>query len=323
MTQIELPNGFTMRAPTPADAEAVTRALAASRRADDDQIPDVDDVVTDWAEVDLASEAVVICDQNGEIVAGADVLNRGYCRVTVYGYVDPSVRGHGIGTALVSWGERWVLDRQVMAPDGARIMADHFILSTNSAARSLLGCMGYVVIRTTFVMRIDMDARPEPDVPQGVRIRTYQPGQDDRALFEAGEAAFRDVWGRVPGTVESWTATTHAPSFDPSFWLLAEDMRTRDVLGLCLGQLAVGEGWIRTLGVVPAARRRGMGRALLHAAFQRLYDRGARSAELSVDAASPTNAPAVYERAGMRVHRVYLLYQKELRPGRDLTSLAD
>ena len=38
---------------------------------------------------------------------------------------------------------------------------------------------------------------------------------------------------------------------------------------------------------------------------------------LGVDAASPTGATRLYEKAGLRVVHEYAIFQKELRPGRD------
>jgi len=69
-------------------------------------------------------------------------------------------------------------------------------------------------------------------------------------------------------------------------------------------------------------RNRGLGLALLRHAFGEFYRRGVREVGLSVDAESTTGAPRLYGRAAMRVAESYTLYQKELRPGRDV-SVAD
>jgi hypothetical protein len=60
-----------------------------------------------------------------------------------------------------------------------------------------------------------------------------------------------------------------------------------------------------------------VGLALLYHAFAELFHRGAREAALSVDGESPTNAPALYRRAGMDVSRSYIIYRRELRPGEE------
>ena len=59
-------------------------------------------------------------------------------------------------------------------------------------------------------------------------------------------------------------------------------------------------GWIGTLGVRPAWRRRGLGEALLRAAFAELFARGRRRVGLGVDTENVTGALRLYERVGMR-----------------------
>lgn len=322
MTESGLPDGFVMRAPAPSDAEAVAAALSASRVADGDVATSVEDVLTDWAEVDLDEEAVVVCTLDGKVVAGADVLSRQFVRVSVYGYVHPDWRRLGIGRALVEWGERWTRDRAYHAPAGARIVVDHYIPSVATEARRLFEAMGYYPLRSTLIMRAQLGGPPAAELPDGATARSYVPGRDDQALFEAGEAAFADLWGRPPGTLEGWIAPTRAKNFDAGLWFLAEDVASGKIIGLCLAQMTGGQGWIRSLGVRREARGRGLGRALLETAFRALYERGARTVELSVDADSPTNAPRVYQRAGMTVDRTFLLYQKVLRSGRDLSTLS-
>ena len=49
-------------------------------------------------------------------------------------------------------------------------------------------------------------------------------------------------------------------------------------------------GWIGTLGVRPAWRRRGLGEALLRAAFAELFARGRRRVGLGVDTENVTGA---------------------------------
>jgi len=93
---------------------------------------------------------------------------------------------------------------------------------------------------------------------------------------------------------------------------------------MCLGSLKAPEdadlGYVHTLGVLRPWRRRGIALALLHHAFGELQRRGKKRVGLGVDAASLTGATRLYERAGMRPVRQSDLYEKELRPGRDLTT---
>jgi ribosomal protein S18 acetylase RimI-like enzyme len=84
-------------------------------------------------------------------------------------------------------------------------------------------------------------------------------------------------------------------------------------------------GWVGTLGVRRPWRKRGIGLALLRHAFNEFYRRGKRKVGLGVDAQNLTGALRLYEGAGMHVHQASDLYEKELRPGREISveSLAE
>jgi ribosomal protein S18 acetylase RimI-like enzyme len=73
-----------------------------------------------------------------------------------------------------------------------------------------------------------------------------------------------------------------------------------------------GLGWIGDLAVRDAWRGRGIGEALLRAAFRLFADRGLTHARLNVDAGNATGALRLYERAGMRVRREWLVVAKTL-----------
>jgi ribosomal protein S18 acetylase RimI-like enzyme len=78
-------------------------------------------------------------------------------------------------------------------------------------------------------------------------------------------------------------------------------------------------GHISGLGVLRPYRRRGIGLALLHHAFGEYYRRGKQGVALGVDAGYLTGALRLYEKAGMQVHRQFDLYEKELRPGVEIS----
>jgi ribosomal protein S18 acetylase RimI-like enzyme len=72
-------------------------------------------------------------------------------------------------------------------------------------------------------------------------------------------------------------------------------------------------GFVNTLGVRAPWRRRGLGLALLHAAFGRFWEQGEHRVALGVDAENPTEAKRLYERAGMRAVWRADVYEKVLR----------
>ena len=317
------PQGYRARLPTVDDAPAVAALIAACQLADRGEAETTaEELLSDWQELDLAEEAVVVDAPERGLAGYADVLNRSYVAVSVYGYVHPEHRGRGLGRYLVEWGERWARDRMDRAPEGARVVAQHYVDARNASARRLLEALGYTPARTVYRMVLDLDQPPpEPEWPEGTAARAFVPGRDEWTTFEAVEDAFRDVWGRPRNTFERFLRFARSEDFDPALSLLAEG--GGELAGACLCKTVAGKGQVAVVAVRRPCRVRGLGLALLRQTFGEYYRRGVRHVWLSVDAESATGAPRLYARAGMRVAESYLLYQKELRPGEDLGRRAE
>jgi len=112
------------------------------------------------------------------------------------------------------------------------------------------------------------------------------------------------------------------PDFDPTLWLLAMD--GDQIAGISLNAAQADDdpdvGWVSSLGVLRPYRRKGLGLALLQHSFAEFYRRGKRKVGLGVDAYSLTGATRLYERAGMHVARQFSTFEKELRPGHELST---
>jgi len=78
-------------------------------------------------------------------------------------------------------------------------------------------------------------------------------------------------------------------------------------------------GWIDQVAVRRPWRKQGLGMALLQQAFGAFYQLGIPRVGLGVDGQSLTGAQRLYERAGMQVTMHIGTYEKELRPGKDLS----
>ena len=132
--------------------------------------------------------------------------------------------------------------------------------------------------------------------------------------FGAVEEAFQDHWGHVAGrTLPDWRRRRDLAGSGPGLWLggRAGD----EMVGAVFCDTPAGEetGEIEWLAVKRPWRRRGMGLALLHAAFSQIHAHGGRRAGLVVDSESPTGAGRLYGRAGMRVVRHYAVHRKRIR----------
>jgi GNAT superfamily N-acetyltransferase len=100
-----LPEDYTTRVPTHEDAEAVAALISACQIADTGASDmSVEEMLDDWHSLDLAEEAVILTAPDGRITAYADVFNRSFVIVSIYGYVHPEYRDVGLGSYLVAWG---------------------------------------------------------------------------------------------------------------------------------------------------------------------------------------------------------------------------
>jgi ribosomal protein S18 acetylase RimI-like enzyme len=123
------------------------------------------------------------------------------------------------------------------------------------------------------------------------------------------EDAFDGHFGFVPKPYESFAAEWYdAEDWDPAKVLFAE--AGGEVVGEIAWIHAEPDGYIPSLGVVPAHRRQGIAAALLARAFDAIAQAGHRRATLSVDSENATGAVGVYERAGMHAYRAWHVYER-------------
>ena len=243
--------------------------------------------------------------------------HREHVRVDTDVYVHPAHEGRGIGTFLIRTTEARGREHVPLAPAGARVVINNGINGRNERARRLLEGEGYAPERYIWRMSADLDDVPPPSWPAGIDVRATASPADERAAHAAFEEAFADHWGHVPAGFEAWQRRVKGDRFDPGLWFLA--VEGDEVAGVALCHRDGETGWVDSLGVRPAWRRRGVGLALLRHAFGEFHRRCWRQAVLGVDAANETGATRLYEGAGMRVDRQYAIYQKELRLGNELT----
>lgn len=298
---IVLPRGLTARPATMADAGVVTDLVMACEDADDSEVmTDHEDVPSEWSRPSFDPSRDVLLVFEGEaLVAYAEVHGARWA----WGSVHPDHRGRGIGSALVEWTEAHA------RREGGAVVGQ--TVSENEAgAVTLLTSRGYASRWISWVLEIDLSTRPaQPRVPDGATIRSFQPGQDDRAVYRVIEDAFNEWSDRTPTTFEDWSALTVGRSdFDPELvWVAVIDHR---IVGVALGFAGGDEGWVQQLAVGRSHRGLGLGGALLHRAFMAFHDRGATKGGLSTN--SRTGALGLYEHVGMGVRRTYTHFALEL-----------
>ena len=298
-------DGFVCRRPRLEDAEAahaVVAALDARFGADDTWT--VEDVLDEWREIDLDRDAWV-WERAGRVAACAGVYDRRE-RADADGYVHPDFFGLGLGAAIVEATEARAAELGV-----PRLM--NAVLAGDGRARELLTGRGYRDVRRFYRMAAELDGSPpEPEWPAGIDVSTFDPAEG-RELHAALEEAFADEWNHAAEPFERFEERRlKAERLDPTLWWVARD--GDEIAGLLLADWKRNgdAGWIASVGVRRPWRRRGLGLALLRHALGEFHRRGERLVQLGTDAASPTGATRLYERAGMHVAWEAVLFEKRL-----------
>jgi mycothiol synthase len=269
---------------------------------------------------DLEADSLVAVTQASQIIGYVTVsLHEGY-RMKASPRIHPEYQGRGLGTAILRWAEQRARQIAQAIPPERSVALTSWIEEVDEAAKELLIREGFLLERYWWHMEIRMEKAPViPTWPEGIHVRTFVSGQDERATYEALAEAFQANEGDPYETFEDWLhRTIDKASFDPSLWFLAMN-GGGEIAGVLLSEFQRGKenaiGWISELGVRPHWRKRGLGIALLYHAFGECYRNGIRTCELTVDAANPSGATRLYERAGMHPNnRTEVRYRKELRP---------
>jgi mycothiol synthase len=316
---------LTVRRPSIDEAEAITSLLNTVDEHDygvgEYSVGEVRDELDG---IDLERDAWAVDGPDGQLIAFAD-LNRQGAGIRWEGAtaVLPKWRGRGIGSVLAREVEQRAREHVPEAPEGVEVVLRGWV-KAQSPARRWAEELGYRATREFLRMEMTMSEEPpQPtQVPDGVAIREFVKGRDERATFDALEEAFSDHWGHVPATFEEWVTRTKASTFDASLWLLARKAGEDEgeILATCLGSVGPAGGWITGVGTRRAWRARGISTALLREILRRFWERGVRTVALGVDGESLTGATRVYERLGMRVTDRHDQMTKVLREGRDVAT---
>ena len=200
--------------------------------------------------------------------------------------VHPEHRRAGLGTRIV----QELLDRagrSEVAAGRLRLWAH----GEHPGAVALATTLGFTQARVLWQMRRSLLAPlAEPHMPEGVRLRPFVVGADEREFLRVNNAAFD--WHPEQGgwDLDQVKLREAEPWFDPNGFLLAVDADDR-LLGFHWTKVhgdgghshePIGEVYV--LGVDPSARGMHLGAALTLAGLRHLRDRGLRQVMLYVEA---------------------------------------
>jgi mycothiol synthase len=207
-----------------------------------------------------------------------------------------------------------------LAQPDVRISLRSPINNRDQAAHELHRREGYTPLRYYWRMEINLTAPPAPaSFPEGIELRPFVREEHARLVLDAQNESFRDHWDHHDLAFERWAPRKFdRRDFDPTLWVIAWDGRSAEIAGFSQNRYRQGIGWIGTLGVRRPWRKRGLGEALLLHSFAEFYKRGTTTIGLGVDAQNPTGATRLYQKVGMRAVSEFVVYEKELRPGREI-----
>lgn len=299
--------------------ERFDEALALLRASDEVVYGDTDwtaeGLRDEWEGLDLEHDAWLV-ELDGRIAGVAHLLEVKGSRVIGDAYVHPELTGRGVGSCLLGLLEDRARELESLWPERGRVVLQVAHLVGDDGAPPLFSGKGYERARSFFRMVRDVrEPIPEPRWPEGTILRPLDPDRDGRALYDAEVEAFAAEWDYEPLDYDAWRGRVFGRSgFDPS--LVPVVWAGDDVVAFSRNYPKRNGDWgfIGTLGVRPAWRRRGLGLALLRDSFRRFRDTGETTVALGVDVENPTGATRLYERAGMRVLWQADVWQKELRP---------
>ncbi len=300
-----LPDPFVARPATMADQHAAYELVAAAEQHDDGLVEiDESDIEASWSApgANLATMTVLVLDADS-LVGMAELSDGGRAEVVVAS----GARGRGIGTALLRWTEE-------QAPELGITRVRQIVSDNRSDAATMLRANGYEPTSADWILEVVFDTPlPAPEVPAGIRIRSYEPGRDDRNVYRLIEDAFAE-WGwpeRRPMTFEDWHRTHpgHA-SFSAELSPLAFDGDEIVGASIAMHYAGLDEGWIEQLATKSSHRHRGIARALLQTSFLGFYERDRFRVGLATS--SFTGARSLYERLGMTVRRSFTSFTKAL-----------
>ena len=301
-------------------AELFDDALDVLRASDEAVYGDTDwtadGLREEWDDLDLEHDAWLV-EAEGRIAGVAHLLEIKGGRVIGDAYVHPELTGRGVGSRLLELLDQRAHELEPRWPDGERVVLQMAHLVGDDRAPLLFAGTGYERARSYFRMVTDVrEPTPQPRWPEGTRLRPLDPDRDGAALHDAELEAFENEWGYSPIGYDEWRDRVFGRAgFDaslvPVVWAGDEVVAFSRNYPKRMGDW----GFIGTLGVRPAWRRRGLGLALLHESFRRFRNTGETTVALGVDVENPTGATRLYERAGMRVLWQADVWTKELRAG--------
>lgn len=299
---------FRLRPPTEADLElllelAREHALATGR----DHTLTAQGIRDEWDAPHQDRERFNrVAEVDGTVVGTANVWND---RTMVYlgGYVTPSHRRQGIGSALYAWALETIdtmpgigyiqCGHQVPDPDGERFVSTREGFTYQRSFMRMRHDEPHTVEKPSFGGGLELVV-PDDPVAEMVRLRN---------------ASFEDHWGNVPWVAEDLARSIETGENDPSLWFFAAV--DGEPAGVCRNQLFTDDqglqrAYLGPIGTLRAFRGRGVARQLLRHSVAELVARNAASVTLWVDSENPFEATKLYASNGFTTRGEWRVFRR-------------
>jgi mycothiol synthase len=311
----QLPAGLTARPLRTDDMAAVAGLLADAEEVDDTGEHEDADGLAEFLvndRVDLSLDTVAVLD-DGRLVAWASVVDLGDHRepytTELMGRVHPAWRDRGVGRALVAWE---VARSRELHRERHPEMGGRFAFGVPSAMTSLARVAeraGFGPDQHYLTMRRPLTGLQAERAVAGVDVVPFDPARDDE-VRQVHNASFVEHMGTAERDAYAWqTWFTGQKAFrsDVSRLALADGA----VVGYSLvyehdadtEATGVREAYLGQIGVLPAARGRGVASACIAASLHAAAADGMDRAALTVDTHNVTGALGLYEHLGFTVDR--------------------
>lgn len=239
-------------------------------------------------------------------------------RCYIFGAVDPEHRRRGIGGALM----RWAMDRgseqlRSSGTDLPKYLRVH-CYDFQASNQQLFARLGFESVRYFEELLRALDSLPPLPALDGVRIIPWPDDRDEEIRVEKN-TSFADHWGSTPTSDVDWHSLTRGFGARPDLSFIAVD-GDDCVVGHCLNHryeaddalLGRSDGWIESLGTLPARRGTGVASALIAHSLHAFAHAGLTHASIEVDSENPSGAARLYRQLGFEVRHRAITQQIEV-----------
>ncbi len=239
-------------------------------------------------------------------------------RCYIMGEVDPALRRHGVGTALLRWGVGRATEQLRSSdndlPKYIRVDAYDYI----DDAHALYAREGFEPVRYNEELLRSLDDLPPTPELDDVTIVPWPDDRDEEIRLEKNEA-FADHWGSTPTSQANWAKLVRGFGSRVDLSFVALDP-TGAVIGHCLNmrypeddeRIGRKDAWIDSLGTLRAWRGRGIASAMIAHSLTAFAGEGLTHASIGVDSANPTGAAELYRALGFEREQRTITHQIEI-----------